>query len=412
MQTQNLFFKKYWIILAFGVGIILGMGLIFLLPSGEPTESPPHVPSPHILQLRPVNAFEPAALLPEAVIWHPAGDTALIYQPYDRDLDPIRYFWMEGTPQQWSAFPVNAAEPFAHLIWLNTDGKLWYSQIHADGSRKLLVINLVVGGAQKMVATPLWDGRLVVTWQSNIDPHALSVIIVDARGRPIQEKRLVDEADHFDMTADNEGNLHLIWTPPPLEGQRNLYLLKFTPESLEITENAVSQAAYLPMNTDANSWLDTIRVLTDDEWVYLLWGVNTAAAPDFTEFKYAAIREQEVSTGGELAVSNQFNLNLTYEDETVHLRWVGHIVDAEISVTARTVQLPMTAYIEGQWQPILVKFSEGAMAEYDILSDLSADASPPTVLVDEDGPIAAAWGRIDGVGRLVQEVIGMLRPPA
>jgi hypothetical protein len=34
------------------------------------------------------------------------------------------------------------------------------------------------------------------------------------------------------------------------------------------------------------------------------------------------------------------------------------------------------------------------------------------VLIDEHGAISAAWGRIDEAGRLVQEVIGMLRPPA
>lgn len=338
------------------------------------------------------HAFEPAALLPHAAIWHPAGDTALLYQPYDGSIEPTRLFWMEGIPHQWDVFLTGSNDESAHLVWLNTDGKLWYSQINPDGTKKLLALNLVFGNVQAMTATRLPDGNLAIIWQN--ERQALGIIWVDALGRKIAEQMITTNTTHFDLTADSKGTLYLTWAST----QRQISILSFTTEAIGNLD--IDDANHFDLTLPASDWLDTLRILVDDEWAYVIWGINTAGNPQTTHFKVSPFLKSDIRPNVPLPEIAPFALMLVENDESIPLRWAGEVQNGD----EPRAQLPLTAYLERQWTAILLNFADGGYVGYEILSDQPANASQPRVLI-WGGQRAAAWVRINSDGQLVQEII-------
>ncbi|MBI5930695.1 MAG: hypothetical protein HY862_15405 [Chloroflexi bacterium] len=341
------------------------------------------------------HAFEPAALLSQAAIWHPANDNALIYQPYDTGTEAIRYFWMEGVPRQWDAFPISSRDDSAHLVWLNTDGKLWYSQINPDGSRKLLALNLAPNEVQAMVATRSPNGSLVIAWQKT--NNTLGVILIDALGRKLAEQTLVPNATHFDLTGDPAGGLYLVWATTPQAGQRRVSALPFTTDTIGTID--VDQASYFDLPIPASDWLDTVRILVDDEWVYLIWGINTATSPEVTTFEFRPLLKADIRPHEFLPNSVQAPLVLSTSGIPVPLRWAGRVQNWDVA----GAQFALTAYFDNQWTAVLVNFANGAYTGYENLSDVPANASQPRIMIT-NGQQVVAWVRINSDGQLIQEI--------
>lgn len=377
----NGFLKKY------GVGL-LGLIILTLLAgfaihqNTQPSKNQTDVTQSH--------AFEPAGLLPHAAIWHPAGDNALLFQPYD-DSEPTRLFWMEGIPRQWDVFLTGSSDESAHLVWLNTDGKLWYSQINPDGTKKLLALNLVFGNVQAMTATRLLDGNLVIIWQN--ERQALGIIWVDVLGRKIAEQTITTHATHFDLVADNKGALYLTWA-----STQRISILSFTTEAIGNLD--IDDASYFDLSLPTSEWLDTLRILIDDEWVYVIWGINTAENPQTTRFEVSPFLKSDIRSNVPLPEVTPFTLTLVENNENIPLRWAGEVQNWDES----RAQLPLTAYLEQQWTAILINFADGGYVGHEILSDQPANASQPRVLIWQ-GQRAAAWVRINSDGQLIQEII-------
>ncbi|KAB2862917.1 MAG: hypothetical protein F9K46_06475, partial [Anaerolineae bacterium] len=283
------------------LGLFILMGLAGLAINRDPAPSKNEKPIPQS------HAFEPAALLPHAAIWHPAGDNALLFQPYD-DSEPTRLFWMEGIPRQWDVFLTGSSDESAHLVWLNTDSKLWYSQINPDGTKKLLALNLVFGNVQAMTATRLLDGNLVIIWQN--ERQALGIIWVDALGRKIAEQTITTHATHFDLVADNKGALYLTWALT-----QRISILSFTTDAIGNLD--IDDASHFDLSLPASEWLDTLRILVDDEWAYVIWGVNTAENPQTTRFEVSPFLKSDIRPNGPLPEIAPFALVLVENDESI-----------------------------------------------------------------------------------------------
>ncbi|MBZ0316978.1 MAG: hypothetical protein K8L91_11220 [Anaerolineae bacterium] len=377
----NGFLKKYsvWML---GLFILIGLAGLAINRNSTPSENENSILQSH--------AFEPAALLSHAAIWHPVGDNALLFQPYD-DSEPTRLFWMEGIPRQWNAFPIGSSDDSAHLVWLNTDGKLWYSQINPDGTPKLLALNLVSGDVRAMTATCLFDGNLVIIWQN--ERQALGMIWVDTLGRKIAEQTITTNATHFDLAADRKGALYLTWA-----STQQISILSFTTEAIGNLD--IDDASHFDLSLPTSEWLDTLRILIDDKWVYVIWGINTAGNPQTTHFEVSPFLKSDIRPNVPLPEVAPFALMLVENDESIPLRWDGEVQNWD----EPRAQLPLTAYLEQQWTAILLDFADGGYIGYEILFDQPANASQPRVLI-WDGQWAAAWVRINADGQLVQEIM-------
>ncbi len=383
----NVFQKKYrgWLI---GLMMLISLAVFAIYRNTQPSKNNPTPPQSH--------AFEPAALLPQAAIWHPAGDNALVYQPYDTEIEPTRLFWMEGVPRQWDVFLIGSTDESAHLLWLNTDGRLWYSQINPDGTQKLLALNLVSGSIQAMTAVRLSDGSLAILWQN--ERSTLGIIWVDALGRKIAEQTLGNNITHFDIAADKNGTIFLSWASASQGGQAEISVLSLTPDAIGNLDVADASSLSVPIQT--SDWLDTLRILVDEEWAYLFWGINSADNPQATAFEVKPFPKSAVRPNTPLPDTTPFALTLAESDESIPLRWAGEVHNWD----ELRAQLALTAYLDGQWTAVLLNFGDGAYAGYELLSNLPADASQPRILI-RYGQRTAAWVHINSAGQLIQAII-------
>lgn len=392
-RYANSFLKKYgWLIPSMVVAIGIA-GFVATRPD-HPTE--PSKDSQPVTQMALSHALEPAVLVPNAAIWHPAGENALIFQPFDTEVKPLRYHWMEGTPHQWDMFPIAALADAAHLVWVNTDGKLWYSQINPDGTQRLLAINLVPSNVEAIAAARLPNGDLVILWR--LTTRKLGITLMDARGRKITDQILVNNAALGDIVIDSGGQLYLAWTTTPQNGKHQLSVLPV--EANQIGEIEPTQAIKFDLTTQVNEWLDTLRLVVDATWAYLIWGVNSTSQPEVTQFAYRSILKADLESDTPPPNTPSVPLVLYYDEVAVSLRWVGRVQNWDES----SAQLSLTAYLNQQWTGVLLNFADGNLSSYETLSDLPANASPPTVLIAY-GKRTAAWVRMDSDGHLIQEII-------
>ncbi len=383
----NSFLKKYsvWLL---GLIVLTAIAGFAVNRNTQPSNNHSTPPQSH--------AFEPATLLSQAAIWHPAGDFALVYQPYDTEIEPTRLFWMEGVPRQWNAFLIGSTDESAHLLWLNTDGRLWYSQINPDGTQKLLALNLVSGSIQAMTAARLSDGSLAILWQN--ERSTLGIIWVDALGRKIAEQTLGNNITHFDIAADKNGTIFLAWASASQGGQTEISVLSFTPDTIGKLD--LADASHFDLTIQTSDWLDTLRILVDEKWAYLFWGLNSAENPQATAFAVKAFLKASYRPNAPLPDSTPFALTLSENMQSITLRWAGEVHNWD----KPRAQLALTAYLDGQWTAVLLNFADGAYAGYETLSNLPADASQPRVLI-RDGQRTAAWVRINSAGQLIQTII-------
>lgn len=348
--------------------IAIGIGLAVLR-----AETPPE-PQPITITVRenyherldPASGLESPVTLANAVIWHPAGLDVLVYHPLDGRPD-ITYTWIQGVPRQWELVPT---DDNYHLVWLNQDGKLWRSQINSNGEQILAALAIDTGTVHDYVAVPLPHGQALIGWQS--EENAVKLLRLTERGRPLGEvQTLLGDSDRFSMGVDVERNLHLVWL---LGYQLQYATVSFAPTTLDASVHPVSS---WPIELDEGHWIDSLRLVASQNELRILWGIIDIANPEHTSFGGFILPEGDT---------------FDWPGEPP-MRWLGRTLGDTDNLTA-------TVHLDNRWRPALVDLD----GNYQLLSDLSADAGAPQVWIDPSGFYTAAWGRIAEDGTITHQV--------
>jgi hypothetical protein len=330
--------------------------------------------------------------LEKAIIWHPAGEDVLVYEPLDRQTDAIRYDWVVGIPHDWRVVPANVIGD-QHLLWMNTDSRLWRSEINEDGEQILGV--LPVGGFNVLDygAISLTDELTLMWWQSiNGISKAVYIVVVDQRGRPLGQRQLLPDADQFTLTMQL-GRVYLTWTTESTDGY-SLHYAEIPVNELLRVENVETSGMSLQISTEVGEWIDSLQIIVDIQEITVIWGIMGIDSPDHADFQGVVWKRS-----GSSVEPTTFELHI--ENDDTKLRWVGRI-DSQPNISRS--QLVLNAFLGGKWRAILVEIDKGDVASYEVISDVEANASATHIWISEEGHITAAWARIQGQS-VVQEMV-------
>lgn len=367
-----------------GLGLLTILATIFLLHFRQKPSADAPIKAAQS-NLAPVHGLESPALLPNALIWHPANSNTLVFQPLD-ERPSITYGWIIGIPQQWAIHPSAASNSY-HLLWRNTAGELWRSQINLDGEQSLSPL-LISNKAVKNFATlSLSSGQTLILWQSQADYRSpLSLLVIDQWSRPLfQQDNFIPDAQFFAATTDSAGQTHLIWTSFLNDSHYPLYHA-----TLERAEAALilKQTQLYSIESPPTAWLDSLHFFSDGNSLSALWGMTDIASPDHSTF--AGI------TWTNPAELSPFTLSLPdYPD--ARFRWIGTVQSA---APLSNKPIVLTAALTDTWQALLLYLDNGQLSSYQLLSEQVANASAPTVWIDANQQISAAWHAINPSGQL------------
>lgn len=327
-----------------------------------------------------VSGLEAPALLENAMIWHPAGESVLVYEPLGGKADTIRYEWIVGIPRDWQVIQAND-QGDQHLIWLNTDGRLLRSEINEHGEQ--LLAPVAVGGFNVVDFGGIYldNGFTLIWWQavSGINKGVYTVL-VDERGRPFEELHLLQDAERFALTKQGD-QIHLTWINDEVAGAYLLHYAEISVDEVTATTDIETASTNLQISTDVGEWIDSLDIISNAEETHMIWGIMEINNPDYAHFHGAVWEDGQ---------SEPITFTLNLEDAT-KLRWIGRL-NSQQRVTG--TQLVLNAFWDGQWRAVLVELDGENVTSYKVIGQWEANASRAHVWIDADGQITAAWAAI------------------
>ena len=342
----------------------------------------------------PVSSLETPALLGNAIIWHPAGEDALVYERLDGESDPIRYEWVVGNPHDWQMIQASEGND-QHLIWLNTELQLWRSEINANGEQILAPILIDAFDVLDFGGVALSDGVSLIWWQAlNGVKKSIYILVLDQWGRPLNEQTLLEDADQFALSVQ-VGQARIAWIDVSnVDDESILHYVERPIDTLFGVEDIQVEEGDFSIPMDDGEWIESLHLQANSEEISLIWGIMNIDSPDNTRFQGVTWESNNAPEA-----TNIFEIQLN--DGDTKLRWMGRVNSQQ---PAPDTLFAVNAYLDEKWQAILVDIGDKGVLSYEIIDGLPANASAPHIWIDENGSMTASWATIQHE-KILQHVI-------
>jgi hypothetical protein len=302
------------------------------------------------------------AMLSDAVIWRPLGDSALVYSHLSGS-PQFRHDWLRGIPSQWQAW---ASSEAIHLVWLDIFGQLWSALLTSEGEQITAPIEIATDEVAQFDIVPLRGERLGVFWRAD---DTLRARIISTDGRPLSTQFLQNGISTFAITGVS-GEIYLTWREANLIMAAEITLS----DDLTLVPDA-NQRQITQLDLAPDAWLSSLDILLAEGFPVVMWGVTQSAAPDRASYEGLVLTNPEESSG------NPFSLTLPDADG---LRWAS--IDRN--------QIALAARIEGNWQPVVVEMSSQGPQGFQVIDGPPVTGSPIGFLGDH-----FAWVTVDTQGQ-------------
>lgn len=247
--------------------VLAGSFMAVLLTEGTDDAAQSTGPAEGILQ--PATALQPPIPIDTGVIWHPAGQSYLQYQPFDGS-SLRQYETISGIPVLWEIVPSLRAEGrLYHLIWQDASNVLWRSQVNPEGEAMLATIEVARNiGDFRSTTTRQWQSVLIWTVENRLYGE-----LIDPRGRPLMDFPALNEilAEKFDILATEDNTFVMSYVHDSTLFYGSTFLNDF--------EGLTS----VPLDLNAGEWVDDLHVVNTEAGLFTVWTQIDIATPAWSK---------------------------------------------------------------------------------------------------------------------------------
>ena len=302
------------------------------------------------------------AVLPDAVIWRPLGDSALIYSHLSGN-PQHRHDWLRGIPDRWMAW---AAPNAIHMVWRDLFGQLWSAVLTPNGEQITAPIEIATGEVAEFFVIPLRDDRYGIFYRVN---DTVSARVVSVDGRPLSAQFVRNGVAQFAVTGA-EDTIHMAWRE---DNQLFAGQISLSANLLLIPDEAERLVTRFDLSPDA--WVSSLNTLLVDDMPAVMWGISDSATPDRERYEGLILSDSEESSG------QPFDLTLP---DASGLRW-AYIHQNRVTLSAR---------INAAWRPVLVEMSAQGPQGFQVIDGPPATGGPVGFWDDH-----FAWVTVDTEGQ-------------